>query len=343
MNEESSLPMISLIAVVAIVGIVVIGLEYQLKSMSQASKLKTSLPQTDLVGQAGEGVKSQQQQDTGHIWEVLKKQGLQGEHFTLNIHGKKSDFNKQDCTVVKDPITGEYSNNIFVPSYSDHAVKNQIIMMSGNSKGKWASTGDTTYGVRDSCTATFDGDAAELVIPPNNNGYFVVARVLGKPTDNPELTLEGSLLWVQDESGNDLLVLGLVTDNGFATPTTTLTRTKGNVKAVDITGLFEWSGSVCYFNTTNYCYDSLGVYICTNKNICCRDTSGDGTIDECVDPVIDEFGNEYCGAGYLLYAVGCHDYVKEWVFNIGDFVGYMWETFSDGNFKLANIRFYPVK
>jgi hypothetical protein len=89
-----------------------------------------------------------------------------------------------------------------------------------------------TYGVRDTCTDAFDGDAAEVVLPPNDKGYFVVARVLGKPTDNPELTLNnGQLMWVEDEAGNDLLILGLVTSNGWETPEVTMTRTKGKVKA----------------------------------------------------------------------------------------------------------------
>ncbi len=281
--------------------------------------------------------------DSGSVWAALKAKGLQGEHYTLNIHGKKSDFNKQDCTVSPDPVTGEYSNNVFVPSYSSDAVKNQIIMVSGNAKGKWASLGQV-YGVRDACTAPFDGDAAELVLPPNEKGYYVTARVLGKPTDNPQLTLAGDLLWVQDENGNDLLVLGLVTDNGFQTPSGTYSRTAGKVKAVDITGLFEWNGSVCYLSPENYCYDAAGQYTCSNRNVCCQDADGNGIYDTCTDPAIDATtGAATCDAGFQMLTAGCRDYVNEWVFNIGDFVGYMWETYTDGNFKLANIRFYPVR
>lgn len=281
--------------------------------------------------------------ESGSIWADLLRRGLQGEHYTLNIHGKKADFNKQDCTVTPDPITGEYSNNVFVPSYStDSSERNQIIMTSGNARGKWAST-NQTYGVRDACTAPFDGDAAELVLPPNEKGYYVTARVLGKPTEDPKLAIEGDLLWIQDENGNDLLILGLVTDNGFSTPSTTLTRTKGKVNAVDITPLFEWNGSVCYFNPQNYCYDTLGQYTCTNRNICCQDTDANGVYETCNDPLINADGSQYCATGFQLLSVGCRDYLNEWVFNIGDFVGYMWETFTDGSFKLANIRFYPVR
>lgn len=299
--------------------------------------------------------------DTGHIWEELLETGLQGEHYTLNIHGKKDGFsgcdtecsdgvdNDEDgkidlvnpdpeCASAEDDdesLPGnQYSNNIFVPSNSEGS-ENEIWMISGNKKGKWAKTGNTLYGVRDGCTAPFDGDEATLVIPPNENGYFVTARVLGKPTDDPSISLEGELLFVLDEDGNDLLVLGLVTSNGFALPGTTLTRTKGNVKMVDISALFHWSGSVCYFNVTNYCWDGL-VYTCTNRSVCCNETA-------CIDALVNATTNvTYCEEGYDLFVVGCKAYTKKWVFNIGDLVGYMWDTDTAGNFKLANIRFYPI-
>ena len=75
-------------------------------------------------------------------------------------------------------------------------------MTSGNAKGKWSST-NTIYGVRDACAVPFDNDAAELVLPPNEKGYYVTARVLGKPTNDPQLSIDGDLPWVQDENGND--------------------------------------------------------------------------------------------------------------------------------------------
>ena len=110
--------------------------------------------------------------EPGNIWEVLPDE-LRGDHYTLNIHGKKTSFNKQDCIVEPDPNTGEYSNNIFIPSEKTDAAI-QIIMESGNAKGKWASE-NNLYGVRDSCTAEFDGDAARLVLPANKNGYFFLS------------------------------------------------------------------------------------------------------------------------------------------------------------------------
>lgn len=278
--------------------------------------------------------------NSGNVWADLKAKGLQGTHYTLNIHGKKSDFNKSDCTVVADPLTGAYGNSIFLPSFSDDSMRNQIIMTSGNAKGKFAST-NPVYGVRDACTAPFDGDAAELVLPPNEKGYYVTSRVLGKPTDNPEISLEGSLFMVQDEMGNDLLVLGLVTDNGFETPSGTYSRTSGKVRAVDISGLFMWSGTVCYFDGSNYCYDNTE-YICIDTEKCCVDADFNGVYESCTEPSLNTDGTSYCPVGSLIN-LGCRDYVNEWVFNIGDLVQYMWDTHTDGNFKLANIRFYPVR
>ena len=279
----------------------------------------------------------------GNIWDVLPDE-LRGDHYTLNIHGKKTNFNKQDCIVEPDPYTGEYSNNIFIPSEKTDAAI-QILMESGNAKGKWASE-NNVYGVRDSCTAEFDGDEARLVLPANKKGYFVTARVLAKPTDDPSLTIEnGQLIWVKDEAGNDLLVLGLVDETGFETPEVKLTRTNGKVKAVDISGLFRWSGDVCYFDTIDYCYDEQDQYVCVDDTRCCIDYEPtDGIYDDCVDSLTDDGGlTFYCGTGYSLENVGCNEYTQEWVFNIGDYVGAMWDAYPEGGFKLVNIRFYPKK
>jgi hypothetical protein len=288
--------------------------------------------------------KPQGEDNSGSVWEVLQAEGLSGEHHTLNIHGKKSDFNKQDCTAEPDPITGEYGNNIFMPSNSVGTL-NQILIVSGKGKGSKKDL-ISAYGVRDTCTNEFDGDAAEVILPPNDKGYFVVARVLGKPTDDPSLTIEnGELMFVEDESGNDLLVLGLVTNDGWQTPSVKLTRTKGKVTAVDITGLFLWSGDVCYFDTTNYCTEEDP---CENKDFCCTYNESTGNYDKCYEASEDEIMYSNCdglndGLIYELMTLGCQNYLNTWVFNIGDLVGAMWEMYADGNFKLVNIRFYPVK
>jgi hypothetical protein len=145
-------------------------------------------------------------------------------------------------------------------------------------------------------------------------------------------------MFVEDELGNDLLVLGLVTpkEGGWKTPLVELTRTKGKVAAVDITGLFLWSGSVCYFDETNYCTEEDPCD--EERQFCCIDEDGDGIYDDCKEAVESE-----CDDGYTLVTLKCQEYVEKWVFNIGDYVGVEWDMYADGNFKLANIRFYPVK
>jgi hypothetical protein len=248
------------------------------------------------AAKSGNAGKPPGRDNSGSVWEVLQAEGLSGDHHTLNIHGKKSDFNKQDCTAEPDPLTGEYGNNIFMPSNSGET-SNQILIVSGKGKGSKKEE-ISAYGVRDTCTNEFDGDAAEVVLPPNDKGYFVVARVLGKPTDDPSLTLNsGDLMFVEDESGNDLLVLGLVTptNGGWQTPSVELTRTKGKTTAVDITGLFLWSGSVCYFDTTNYCTEEDP---CADRQFCCTDDDLDGYYDACNEATEVE-RLCWCNVGYV--------------------------------------------
>ena len=300
-----------------------------------------------ILGPAKSGIagKHKGEDNSGSVWEVLQAKGLTGDHYTLNIHGKKSDFNKQDCTSEPDPITGEYGNNIFMPSNPPEGTSNRILIVSGKGKGPKKDM-ISAYGVRDTCTNKFDGDPAEAVLPPNDKGYFVVARVLGKPTDNPYLGFkDGTLMFVEDESGNDLLVFGLVTNDSWQTPQAPqvkLTRTKGKTTAVDITGLFLWSGSVCYFDPANYC--TIADPCNETKELCCIDNDSDNYYEACTDPVSDLLGNLSCAdAGYVLMTLLCQNYVDKWVFNIGDYVGAEWETYAGGNFKLVNIRFYPVK
>ena len=113
-----------------------------------------------------------------------------------------------------------------MPSNSGDTL-NQILIVSGKGKGSKKDL-ISAYGVRDTCTNKFDGDATEVILPPNDKGYFVVARVLGKPTNDPSLTLqEGEFKFVEDENVNDLLVLGLVTNGSWQTPQVKLTRTNG--------------------------------------------------------------------------------------------------------------------
>jgi hypothetical protein len=252
-----------------------------------------------------------------------------GEHFNLNIHGKKLDFN---CPEPDLDENGDFSygKSLFVPI---DGMNIQIIMESGNAKGKKAAELLLTdLQVTDACTADFDGDAARLRLPPNEKGYRVYGRGLAWPTDG-SLTVEPELLAAYDENGTDLIYLGLVTDNGFESATETFTRKGKKPRAIDVTGLFLWSGEVCYF-TEALCEP---IDECTPTSMCCGDTTGDGIVDTCEDPLDD--GTCLIGTATDTY---CKAFDAEWVFNISDWVEYVWNGTNDG-VGLVNVRFYPVK
>ena len=75
---------------------------------------------------------------------------------------------------------------------------------------------------------------------------------------------------------------------------------------------------------------------CTEKALCCIDNEGDGIYDECQDKVVDE----YCAEIYVDDTAYCRSYTGKWVFNIADFVTYLWDTDNNG-VKLLQVRFYP--
>ncbi len=244
-----------------------------------------------------------------------------GDHYNLNILGKKDGFAcGQQVDELGNPV---YGNVVFVPLNGNNIA---ILMQSGTGT---KAADITTLQVIDPCTASLDGDPAVVQIPKNDKGYRVYARALGKPTGSPSIQIVPNLISVQDEFGNDLVYLGLVTSNGFQTPYSSFTRTKGKSTAQDITGLFEWSGSVCYFSSS-YCTEA-----CTTTSLCCTAGATAGTYDSCV-PKID-----FCPLGTVEVTAFCKTYTDEWVFNIGDFVSYLWDIENNGVRNLQ-VRFYPV-
>jgi len=292
-----------------------------------------------------------------------------GPHYNLNIIGKKAEFicPEQEyyweiTSNCGDYITGDlvescpegcvcqptdipiYGNVIFVPEDGEGI---EIYMQSGKVVGKGKKAEDLPQAPKDELwaidpCAVFDGDAV-IQLPPGE--YNVYARALAKPTDSANMTVTPELIAVEDEYGNDLIWLGLLTDKGFATKSQTFTRKKGKSVAIPITGLFEWTGEVCYFDDLgdlsafdytqkNCCmdYEPDGIY-----DYCCYDDEGDGnyTIDECSGN-LDYFTWGEC----TVLTTYCNSYVQEWVFNIADFVEYLWNTDNNG-LKLLQVRFYP--
>jgi hypothetical protein len=266
-----------------------------------------------------------------------------GPHFNLNIHSK--DASTFVCPGIEYDEDGNplYGNVINIP---DDGRGVEILMESG-SKGPKNAPATATLEVTDPCTG-FDNrtDPATFRLPANAEGYAVYIKLTGKPTDEPSFWIENwGLKYVQDECGNDLLLLGLVTTDGFAQMPVAgepmeFIRTKGKSKAVPITDLFMWQGSVCYFEDPGGS-DSTWTECCSMA-----DVDGDGVLDvynACglwetdPDPVT---GEPVCL--HFEVPVYCSDYTEDtWVFNIADFVGYFWNVSTDG-VKNVKLRFYPL-
>jgi hypothetical protein len=292
-----------------------------------------------------------------------------GFHYNLNIHAKNESF---VCDYARDEYGQITTGNVInVPDYLTGA---EIKMLSG--KGKKAEQ-FTDLAVTDPCAGfptnknLTDKPYAMLQLPKNELGYNVYARPLGKPSKDevkreiilkPELGLvlmeetdaEGNL--ILDEYGEpvttDLIYLGLVDDSGFKTETMKRERTKGRSIAVPITGLFLWSGDVCYFDSTDYCDGD-----CYTRDVCCateiEEVVGEVTVLRylnCEDPVPDPFYQDMItcrevdiDSGEIplsLITVDCKTYTDYWVFNIADLVEYLWNVDSN-NVKQFNVRFYP--
>ncbi len=242
-----------------------------------------------------------------------------GEHYNLNIIGKNANFT---CSAPELDAEGNplYGNVIFVP---ENGLDIEILMQSGRA-GK-AKTGEAITDLRviDPCTAPFDGDAAVLQLPANPYGYDVYARALAKPTDDPSMTVTSSLLNVEDELGDPLVWLGIVYQDGVFTRTSeTFVRSKGKSTAIPITDLFMWSGMICW----DAACDS-----CTATAFCRNDVTG----------VLTPREGDTCPLGSTEVTLFCRTYETPiWVFNIGEFVTYLWGVDNNG-LKLLQVRFYP--
>jgi hypothetical protein len=246
-----------------------------------------------------------------------------GPHYNLNLIGKKPDFD--GCTVPLDPVTNLplYGNVVFVPEIS----QGDIWLKSGSGR----KTTVATLQVTDPCVTAFDGDAAEVQLPALPDGYWVYARALGKLTDNPSMKIAPELITVSS-TDDILLYLGYVTANGFANAAgTTVYRAKGKHPAVPISDLFEWQGDVCYASDPATTFGMTGY---EPKDVCLLDANGDGWDDIVGYPV-----DGVCAEG-VLASLYCKWYDTTWVFNVADFVNYLWGVDNNGA-KLVQIRFYP--
>jgi hypothetical protein len=275
-----------------------------------------------------------------------------GPHFNLNIHGKQANFtcpapeyylqvtadNNGDGDLgalvkvcdegdVCEPTTIQaYGNSIFIPETAAGADKVRVYVESGKKGPKSAPT-TAELQVTDWCAGFGGGDnEVKFRLPSNEAGYDVYARILAKPTDNPSMTFsDPGLVYAEDEDG--LLVwFGILTNGGFQTTTETFTRYTGKSIAKEITGIFLWTGDVCYTQ------DAEGR---TDTPFCQHYDAISNTYTYYPVPV------EGCSvAGDIQVTLFCSLIDNQWVFNIADFVEMFYNITNNGS-KLVQVRFYP--
>jgi hypothetical protein len=291
-----------------------------------------------------------------------------GLHFNLNLHGKEDDYACQQSTGGK---------SVFIPLYGPSEI--QYV---SNKKSK-----NYELYVIDSCSNDFldppDDDPIKVFLPhkvqPDElaeaipaDGYYVFARILGKPNNGKNQEASNIILYPNsvvsacNDSGVDSdtfgeytdcegdLALGLIVGNNVyvADPVNDIYRFdpgatggKGKSIATDITRLFIFSGWVL------------------NESL---DTSGpagvpDGIIDIYDVPIADYGANlpganrDYNNDGvendldvlaWLTYLLNNFDdqawyFENVWIHNIADTVITEQGLENDGT-KLLQIRFYPV-
>ena len=245
-----------------------------------------------------------------------------GAHFNLNIHGK-------DPATFAPDLTLSGGGSVFVNIFGD-----STLTIASDKRG---SVAELT--ALDPYAEAFDGDAAVVQLPYEAEGYYVFARILGKPGKDGEtnsiLLTPNSVPRVANysETEGELLLLGFVTTAGVYELDSAgffrfdpASKGKGKSAGVDVTGLFLWTGWVCDASL---------------------DVNGDGfidaadvTVDMNLDGVIDAADFEAWLAAQAELGLATF-YDNEWIFNIADVVEQD-QTVSNSGAKLLQLRFYPV-
>jgi hypothetical protein len=271
-----------------------------------------------------------------------------------------------------------YGNVINLPRDGSEV---QIYVESGR-KGPKSAPDATTLEVTDWCTQPFDSDAASFRLPADPDGYAVYSRVTGKPVDDQYFEVFGrQLTTVEIEctaddlecpTGGvyDLLLLGVVNEDGAFVPVGNgdgnFERVdandgrggKGVKNATDVTGMFEFTGNVCYV----YADDPActGDTACTATSYCCpvddvtlesagaclekqTDTFWDADLGTWSCSVLDGFDADGAVASllWLEEEFYCRSYEDQWIFNIADFVGVLFDVRNNDSYNIK-LRFYPL-
>jgi hypothetical protein len=326
-----------------------------------------------------------------------------GPHYNLNIHGKKADYQCSpetwECTTVDEVVTkyaseGECITSCDVPDTCNRVYGGVInlpfdnvdengeiiegeafrILIESGRKGPKGAPSITELQVTDSCAGfPVDDPDASFRLPKNSDGYAVYARITGKTgVDTRAIFTSPDFVYVEDENGNDLIELGQIVGteiteiNADSITIYRSTATKGNKvsKATDISTLFDYNGTVCYFDSYDpvddfdYCLDyteDSPQDVCSQVQLCCTATV-DGVYSGCdllenvgidtTDNGIDDIDScpPYVDINSLYtlpVEVDCRTYEDQWVFNIADFVGMLWEIGNNNAYNIK-LRFYPL-
>ena len=287
---------------------------------------------------------------------ISKSNGFpSGQHFNLNIHGKKADF---QCT------SDEGGGSVFIPEYGD-----ATITYVTNKKSSV-----TELIAKDPCA--FDDGKVIVQIPYEAQGYYVFAAIKGKPNNGSNDGSPSSIILkpntvVQacddpgyDEFGNliecpddDLMALGMIVGNNlyaaedeqYVRFDPEVTKGKGKSKGTDITRLFTYTGWVIddSFDTNGpdgvpdgqiNIFD-VPVSDYDGDSIADRDYNKDGVENEDdVTAWLTDLWNAWLTDSTLPRV----EYLDEvWILNIADLVVTEQPITNDGT-KLLQVRFYPV-
>ena len=287
---------------------------------------------------------------------IAKSNGFpSGEHYNLNVHGKSVDY-------AGDPTPG--GNSVFILEYNTEEYPKSFIQYVSNKKSSLE-----TLTVLDPLAEPFDDDPALVQLPYEADGYYVFARILGKPNNGNTQSESNIILYPNDvvaacndtdpvnpdfpeytECPDDpLLALGLIVGPNLydATPEeyvrfdSTVTKGKGQSKATDITRLFLYVGWV-----VSDVLDTNADGVIDLNDVPVDDYDGDG-LDPNRDYNNDGYEDEGDVEAWLTdqAALGNAWYFDEnnpqWIFNIADLVITEQGLVNDGT-KLVQIRFYPV-
>jgi len=287
-----------------------------------------------------------------------------GQHFNLNIHGKDPE------TFVCDETSG--GNSVFVAEYGASTI--QYV------SNKKSSVYDLT--VLDPCAMPepYGDGIAKVQIPYKvmvdgtpipADGYYVFARILGKPNNGKLEPASNIILYPNTvvEACNDTeppnpefgnytecpedpeLMLGLVVGDNlylpdpdeevlrrFEDPTA---KGKGKSKAVDITRLFVYTGWV-----VDATLDVNEDGVIDINDVPEADYDGDPLTPDNRDYNNDDAIDQADVEAWLTDMAALDPpmawyFANEWIFNIADLVITEQGLMNDGT-KLVQIRFYPV-